>query len=60
MSKSVSKSKKVIDEIYSLAKNYKNDNFNERAIELFVKYDIIYIENIKLLKENVTFTKRKL
>ena len=51
MSSSIDKSKKVIDEIYSLAKDYKDETFNERAIDLFIKYDIISDENVKLLKE---------
>ncbi len=51
MSKSIDKSKKVIDEVYSLAKDYKDETFNERAINLFIKYDIISEENINILKE---------
>ena len=52
LSESVSDTKKVIDEIYNLAKTYKNnDNFNEEAIKLFIKYDIITEENINLLME---------
>lgn len=51
MSKSVNKSKKVIDEVYNLAKDYKDETFNERAIDLFIKYDIISEENINILKE---------
>jgi len=51
LSKSIKNTKKVIDEVYLLAKDYKNETFNERAIELFIKYDIISTENVELLKE---------
>lgn len=43
----------VVDKIYDLAKKYKSDKdkFNDEAIELFLKYEIITEENLELLKE---------
>ena len=44
----------AINEIYELAKNYEEEDakkFNEDAIELFLKYNIVTQENINLLKE---------
>ena len=43
----------VVDQIYDLAKKYKSDKdkFNDEAIELFLKYEIITEENLELLKE---------
>lgn len=51
MSDAVSDIVKVTDEIYNLATKYKGDRFNEEAIDLFIKYDIITRENVDLLKE---------
>lgn len=53
MSASVKDTKKVVDEIYSLKETYKNNGkeFNEKAIELFIKYDIVSEENINYLRE---------
>ena len=53
MSESISNTKKVIDEVKSLSNTYKNDssNFNEAAIELFLKYEIVSEENINYLRE---------
>ena len=44
---------KVVDEIYGLKETYKNNGkeFNEKAIELFIKYDIVSEENINYLRE---------
>lgn len=43
----------VVNEVYTLSKTYKKDSktFNNKSIELFIKYDIISEENVKLLKE---------
>ena len=53
MSDAIKDTRKVINEVYELSKEYKNDseNFNKEAIELFLKYDIISQENVDLLKE---------
>lgn len=53
MSGAVKNTKKVIDEIYNLEDVYKNNgkDFNEKAIELFLKYDIVSEENINYLRE---------
>lgn len=53
LSSSVENTNIVIDEIYSLSKIYKDDSkeFNEKAIELFIKYEIISEENINYLRE---------
>ena len=53
MSASVKDTKKVVDEIYGLKETYKNNGkeFNEKAIELFIKYDIVSEENINYLRE---------
>lgn len=53
MSDAVKDTKKVIDEIFELKKSYKKDNknFNEEAISLFLKYDIVSEENIEYLRE---------
>ena len=52
MTKATSKISKVTEEVYSLADQYKDnkESFNEAAIELFLKYDIITQENVDLLK----------
>lgn len=53
LSGTVENTNKVIEEIYDLSKTYKNDGkeFNNKAIELFVKYEIISEENIEYLRE---------
>ena len=51
MSDAVSDIIKATDEVYNLATKYKGDRFNEEAIDLFIKYDIITRENVDLLKE---------
>ncbi len=53
MSNAVSDVKIVLDEIDDLSKKYKNDktSFNEDAIKLFIKYDIISEENINYLRK---------
>ena len=53
MSDSVKNTKIVLDEIDELSKKYKKDKvqFNEDAIKLFIKYDIVSEENIKYLRE---------
>ena len=53
MSSAVSDVKIVLDEIDDLSKKYKNDktSFNEDAIKLFIKYDIISEENINYLRK---------
>ena len=52
MTKATSKISIVTEEIYSLADQYKGnkESFNEAAVELFLKYDIITQENVDLLK----------
>lgn len=53
LSPAVKDTKKVIDEIYNLKDTYKNNGkeFNQKAIELFIKYDIVSEENINYLRE---------
>lgn len=54
MSGFISDTRNVINEIYDLSKTYdKNhpEEFNEEAIELFLKYNIVTQENLDLLKE---------
>lgn len=53
MTKATSKISKVTEEIYSLAEIHKGskETFNDAAIDLFLKYDIITQENVDLLKE---------
>lgn len=54
MSDSIKNTKVVIDEIYDLTKQYKEkdeDEFNNSAIDLFIKYDIVSKENVDLLRE---------
>ncbi|MGM9877081.1 MAG: CvpA family protein [Bacilli bacterium] len=54
MSDIIEDTRLAINEIYELAKNYEEEDakkFNEDAIELFLKYDIVTEENINLLKE---------
>ena len=53
MSSAIRDTKDVVGEIDELAKKYKNDNkeFNNEAIKLFLKYDIISEENLEYLKD---------
>jgi uncharacterized membrane protein required for colicin V production len=51
MSDSIEDTKEAIDEIYELAKKYKDEDFNDEAIDLFIKYEIISEDNVELLKE---------
>ena len=53
MSDSVKNTKKVMDEIGNLKETYKNNSkdFNEEAIKLFIKYDIVTEENIEYLRQ---------
>ncbi len=53
MSDAVKNTKTAVDEIMDLKDTYKNDgkNFNEKAIELFIKYEIVTEENIEYLRE---------
>ena len=51
LSDTVENTNKVIEEIHSLSKTYKNNykEFNNKSIELFVKYEIISEENLNYL-----------
>lgn len=53
MSGAIENTKKVIEEVSVLSDKYRDDKitFNEEAITLFIKYDIITNENVELLKE---------
>lgn len=53
MTNAVKNTSKVIDEIDELSKQYKTDSesFNNEAIELFLKYNIVTQENIDYLRE---------
>ncbi len=53
MSKATKSIRNVIYEIDELSNKYKTDKkeFNKETIELFIKYDIISDDNIKLLRE---------
>jgi len=53
LSGTVENTNKVVEEIYDLSNTYKNDGkeFNNKAIELFIKYEIISEENIEYLRE---------
>lgn len=54
MSDIIEDTRLAINEIYELAKNYEDEDakkFNEDAIKLFLKYNIVTQENINLLKE---------
>lgn len=53
MSDAIKNTRDAITEVYDLSKEYKNNKteFNSKAIELFVKYDIITEENVDYLKE---------
>ena len=53
LSNATNKIRNVFDEIDNLTRIYKNDskNFNKRAIETFVKYEIITPENVEYLRE---------
>lgn len=52
LSTAVEDTRGVIYEIYDTAKDYKkSEEFNKKAIDLFLKYDIISEENLNLLKE---------
>ena len=45
--------RKVTDEIEGIVESYKGKdvNFNEKTIEILIKYDIVSEENINMLKE---------
>lgn len=51
MSESIKETRYVVKEVYDLSKVYKNDSkkFNNEAIKLFVKYEIISEENLDYL-----------
>lgn len=53
MSETIKNTRSAISDIYELKEIYKYDKkvFNEEAIKLFIKYDIISEENVELLKE---------
>ena len=53
MSKATEGIRNAVYEIDDLADKYKNNKkvFNDEAIKLFIKYDIISEDNINLLKE---------
>ena len=53
MSSAVSGTRKAIKDVQELKKTYKTDSkeFNNKAIELFVKYDVISEENVEYLRE---------
>lgn len=53
MSDYIKNTRIVINEIYDLTKIYNEDKdeFNEQAIALFIKYDIITTENVELLRK---------
>lgn len=54
MSDVIEDTRLVINEVYELAKDYNKkqpEEFNNEAIKLFIKYDIVTQENIDLLKE---------
>lgn len=44
---------KVVDEIYELGTEYKNNKilYNQKAVELLIKYEVIDQENVNILKE---------
>ena len=52
MTSAVSKTNDLINEIDELANKYKNNSkdFNNEAIELFLKYDVVTEENIEYLR----------
>ena len=53
LSSTVENTNKVIEEVYGLSKIYKDDSkeFNNQAINLFIKYEIISEENVSYLRE---------
>jgi uncharacterized membrane protein required for colicin V production len=53
LSNAVGNLRGVLDEVEYIIESYKGENvdFNEKTIEIFLKYDIITQENIDLLKE---------
>ena len=51
MTPAVSNIKNATEELVDLMAKSKGDKFNNEAIDLFIKYDIITPENVKLLKE---------
>ena len=53
LSSTVKNTRDVIDEVYTLSKIYKNngEEFNEKAIEVFIKYDVISEENVDYLRK---------
>ena len=53
MSSAVENTRTAIGEFYNLTDEYRADKkrFNEEAIKLFIKYDIITEENVEILRE---------
>ena len=53
ISESVKDFRFVFDEIENIVNSYKEENvdFNEKTIEIFLKYNIVTQENIDILKE---------
>ena len=53
MSGAVEKTRVAMDELSDLAVEFKKDNkkFNEEAIKLFIKYEIVSEENVNYLRE---------
>lgn len=64
LSDTVENTNKVVEEIYGLSKIYKNDSkeFNNKAIDLFIKYEIISEENLNYLidKGKIEYKKEEL
>lgn len=53
MSSAIHDTRQAVKDVYDLRKVYKSDSkeFNDEAIRLFVKYDVISEENVNYLKE---------
>ena len=53
MSSAVSNTRKAVSDVYILSEKYKSDSkeFNDKAIELFIKYEVITEENANYLRE---------
>ncbi len=53
MSESIKDTREAIGEVYELTEVYKDDKkkFNEEAIKLFLRYDIITPENVEVLRK---------
>ena len=53
MSSAVKGTRQAVKDVYSLKETYKSDSkeFNDKAIELFIKYDVISEENVEYLRD---------